>query len=147
MWIGTDFVEDEAAFSPNGKWVAYVTDQTGSSEVVVRPFPGPGSPIRVSPGGGHDPVWSRNGMELFYQNGGELMSAEIISWEPVLRFRPARPLFKGGFVPYATGTPRTYDVAPDGRFVMIEPSEADKPASLVLVKNWFEELKRLVPSP
>ena len=66
-------------------------------------------------------------MELFYQNGGELMSAEVIAWEPVLRFRAARLLFKGGFVPYATGTPRTYDVAPDGRFVMIERTKRTGP--------------------
>jgi len=143
--FGTEFFEDEAAFSPNGKWVAYVTDQTGSPEVVVRPFPGPGSPTRVSPGGGHDPVWSRDGKELFYQNDGRLMAAEVIAWEP-LRLKPPRQLFDGGFVPYFTGTPRTYDVAPDGRFVMIEPNEDARPASLVLVKNWAEELKRLVPA-
>lgn len=146
-WIGTNFEEDEAAFAPNGTWVAYVTDQIGSFEVFVRPFPGPGYPIRVSPGGGHDPVWSRDGKELFYQNSGQLLSAEVIEWEPVLRFKPARELFEGGFVPYVTGTPRTYDVAPDGRFVMIEPNEtASVEASLILVKNWHEELKRLVPT-
>ena len=144
--FGTEFQEDEAAFSPNGKWIAYVTDQTGSPEVVVRPYPGPGSPIRVSPGGGHDPVWSRDGKELFYQNAGRLMSAEIITWEPALRLKPPRQLFEGGFVPYFSGSPRTYDVAADGRFVMIEPGEETPSASLVVVKNWFEELKRLVPA-
>jgi serine/threonine-protein kinase len=144
--FGTEFFEDEAAFSPNGKWIGYVTDQTGSPEVVVRPFPGPGSPTRVSPGGGHDPVWSRDGKELFYQNGGRLMSAGVIAWEPALRLMPPRQLFDGGFVPYFTGTPRTYDVAPDGRFVMIEPNDEARPASLVLIKNWAEELKRLVPA-
>jgi Tol biopolymer transport system component len=146
LLYGTEFLEDEAAFSPNGKWIAYVTDQTGSPEVVFRPFPGPGSPIRVSPGGGHDPVWSRDGKELFYQNGGKLMSAEVITWEPALRLKPPRQLFEGGFIPFFTGQPRTYDVAPDGRFVMIEPNEDARPASLVLVKNWAEELKRLVPA-
>jgi serine/threonine-protein kinase len=144
--FGTDFTEDEAAFSPNGRWVAYVTDQTGSSEVVVRPYPCPGSPVRISPGGGHDPVWSRDGRELFYQNDGRMMSAEIDMSGPTLRSKPPRQLFQGGFVPYVTTTPRTYDVAADGRFVMIEPADDARPATLVLVKNFSAELKRLVPA-
>jgi Tol biopolymer transport system component len=141
----TDFTEDEASFSPNGKWIAYVTDQTGSSEVVVRPFPGPGSPVRVSPGGGHDPVWSRDGRELFYQNDGRLMAAEIVTTDQTLRVKPPRQLFQGGFVPYVSTTPRSFDVAADGKFVMIEPAQDARPAALILVKNFSAELKRLVP--
>jgi hypothetical protein len=57
-----------------------------------------------------------------------------------------RELFEGGFVLYTQATPRTYDVAADGRFLMIEPNESSRAASLILVKNWFEELKRLVPT-
>jgi hypothetical protein len=72
------------------------------------------------------------------------MAVEVIAQDPELRLRPPRALFEGGFVPYSSITPRTYDVAPDGRFLMLESSEAT-PASLVLVTNWVEELKRLVP--
>ena len=124
-----------------------MTDQTGSPEVVFRPFPGPGSPIRVSPGGGHDPVWSRDGKELFYQNAGKLMSAEVITWEPALRLKPPRQLFEGGFIPFFTGQPRTYDVAPDGQwFVMFpDPSKEgrDDHQHLTLVTRWFEELEKI----
>jgi hypothetical protein len=63
-----------------------------------------------------------------------------------LRSKPPRQLFQGGFVPYVTTTPRTYDVAADGRFVMIEPADDARPATLVLVKNFSAELKRLVPA-
>jgi hypothetical protein len=144
-WLQTEFNEGEPAFSPNGRWVAYMSDQTGQPEIWVRPFPGPGSPIRVSARGGQEPIWSRDGKELFYQERAKLMAVEVIAQEPELRLRPPQALFEGGFVPGSPTVPRTYDVAPDGRFLMMDPSEAP-PASLVLVQNWIEELKRLVPA-
>lgn len=122
-----------------------MSDQTGASEVWVRPFPGPGSPIRVSPAGGHDPVWSRSGTELFYQEVTKLMTAEIAARQPELRFHTPRMLFDGGFVPYELNVPRTYDVAPDGRFLMIEQSAGPATRGFTVVLNWFEELQRRVP--
>ncbi len=145
-WLQTEFDEDEASFSPDGRWVSYVSDQTGRAEVWVRPFPGPGAPIRMSAEGGHEPVWSRNGAELFYQSGRKLITAEVASREPELRFKPLRVLFEGGFVPYDPNVPRTYDVAPDGRFLMIQEDQRPSSASLVVVQNWLEELKRLAPT-
>ena len=145
-WLQTEFDEDEASFSPDGRWVSYVSDQTGRAEVWVRPFPGPGAPVRVSPDGGHEPLWSRNGAELFYQSGRKLMTAELASKEPELRFKMPRVLFEGGFVPYDPNVPRTYDVAPDGRFLMIQEGQRPPSASLVVVQNWLEELKRRVPT-
>jgi serine/threonine-protein kinase len=145
-WLQTEFDEDEASFSPDGRWVSYVSDQTGRAEVWVRPFPGPGAPVRVSPDGGREPLWSRNGAELFYQSGRKLMTAELASKEPELRFKMPRVLFEGGFVPYEANVGRTYDVAPDGRFLMIQEDQRLPSASLVVVQNWSEELKRLVPT-
>jgi Tol biopolymer transport system component len=80
------FREGDARFSADGRWVAYVSDQTGEAEVWVRPFPGPGSPIRISPNGGHGPVWSPDGKELFYEEDGKLMAAAVGSRQPELRF-------------------------------------------------------------
>ncbi len=74
------------------------------------------------------------------------MSVEISAPEAEMRVKSHRELFEGGFVPYQLGTPRTYDVARDGRFLMIEPIEITSPVSLVLVRNWFEELKQRVPT-
>jgi serine/threonine-protein kinase len=144
-WLQTEFDEDEASFSPDGRWVSYVSDQTGRAEVWVRPFPGPGAPVRVSPDSGREPLWSRNGAELFYQSGRRLMTAELASRDPELRFKMPRVLFEGGFVPYDPNVPRTYDVAPDGRFLMIREDQHLPSASLVVVQNWTGELKRLVP--
>jgi serine/threonine-protein kinase len=142
-WVQTPFAENNAMFSPDGKWVAYVADATGADEIWVRPFPGPGSPVRVSVAGGHDATWSRDGKELFYQEGSKLMVAEVASTSP-LQMRAPKRLFEGGFIAWEPNTPRTFDVAPDGRFLMIEPT-ATNAQRFNVVLNWTEELKRLVP--
>ncbi len=142
-WLATPFAENNPVFSPDGKWVAFVADTTGLDEVGVRPFPGPGSPIRVSSAGGHDPVWARDGKELFYQEGSKMMAAALLSTAP-MRFEMPRVLFEGGFVAWEANTPRTYDVAGDGRVLMIEPS-ATYSQRFNVVLNWVEELKRRVP--
>ena len=145
-WLQTEFDEDEVSVSPDGRWVSYVSNQTGRAEVWVRPFPGPGAPIRVSPDGGREPLWSRNGSELFYQSGRKLMTAEVAARAPELRFKTPRMLFEGGFVPYDPNVPRTYDVASDGRFLMIQESAQPAPQTLVIVQHFTEELKRLAPA-
>jgi serine/threonine-protein kinase len=145
-WLRTEFSETEPAFSPNGKWVAFVWDRNGTAEVWILPFAGSGPPVRVSPTVGHDPVWSWSGDELFYQSGTKLMAVEIVEVGSELQPKPPRELFDGGFVPFIPGTPRTYDVAKDGRFITVEPGDGREAPSLVLVQNWFDELKRLVPT-
>jgi len=144
-WLKTDFVERAARFSPDGHWVTYVSNQTSNDEVWVRPFPGPGSPVRVSNNGGHDPVWSPDGTELFYDNGPELLSARVLEHQTDFRVDAPEVLFKGGFVQYADNAPGTFDVAPDGRFLMIAPNDAAPASTIVVVANWFEELKARVP--
>jgi Tol biopolymer transport system component len=143
VWLQTSFAESSAMFSPDGKLVAYVSDPAGTDEIWVRPFPGPGSPVRASVAGGHDPTWSHDGKELFYQEGSKLMVAAVTS--APLQIQPAKMLFEGGFIAWEPNTPRTFDVAPDGRFLMIEPT-ATNAQRFNVVLNWTEELKRLVPA-
>jgi eukaryotic-like serine/threonine-protein kinase len=143
-WLQTPFEEADGRFSPDGHWVAYVSDQTGRSEVWVRPFPGPGAPVRVSPDGGRNPVWSRDGRELFYENGPKVLSTGVVTQESELRVGTPRVLFEGGFR-FDPGSGRSFDVGPDGRFLMIEANDTATSASMVVVQNWFEELKRLAP--
>jgi WD40 repeat protein len=143
----TPFDEYTGRLSPDGKWVAYTTNQLGPSDVWVRSFPDPGAPVRLSSEGGRDPTWSPDGKELFYHNGSKLLSVSIESASPDFRVAAPRVLFEGGFAYDDTDAGlRFYDVAPDGRFLMIDPSDAGSTASIVVVQSWDEELKRLLPT-
>jgi len=144
-WLQTPFAESDGRFSHDGQWLAYTSDQSGSAEVWVRPFPGPGAPVRVSPDGGHDAVWSHDGKELFYRNGLKMLAARVVP-DATLRVEAPRVLFEVGFETAASE--RAYDVAPDGRFVMSanEPNDNTTPASIVVVLNWAKELKSREPN-
>jgi serine/threonine protein kinase/Tol biopolymer transport system component len=145
-WLQSPSAEFGGRFSPDGRRVAYASNQTGALEVWVRPFPGPGAPIRVSSDGGHDPAWSRDGKELFYENGPRLLSAQVVSEAPDFRVAAPQVLFEGGFAHDADPLLRFFDVAPDGRLLMIEPTDIARAASIVVAQHWDEELKRLLPA-
>ena len=113
----------EARFSPDGKLVAYATDSTGQTEIWVRPYPAPARPFEFRGEGGHDPVWSKDGSELFFQIGPRMMSVKILATAPEFRAGPPEELFSGGFLQWAQTLPRTYDLAADGRFLMVQTSE------------------------
>ena len=145
--IQTEFHEAFPGFSPDGRWLAYHSNETGRREVFVQPYPLTSAKWQISDQGGEKPLWSAKGDELFYRDGPRLY-AVAIETEPA--FQPGRPrlLFEKPFA----DTPRLkdYDVSPDGeRFVFIELTEAEatlKPVDqLIVVQNWFEELERLAP--
>jgi hypothetical protein len=129
--------------------VVYDSDESGQFEVYVRPFPDAyrGSRWQVSAAGGRQPVWSRDGRELFYRDfSGALMSVPVAAGPGFAPGRPVR-LFEGtGYVGAgAQGGGRTYDVSPDGsRFLMVRTGDQST-TPLVVVLNWFEELERLAP--
>jgi eukaryotic-like serine/threonine-protein kinase len=142
--VVTRFYERGAVFSPDGRWLAFVTDESGRAEVYVQPFPGPGPKVAISNNGGLQPMWARDGRELFYREGGWMMAAPI-KLDP-FRVEAPRKLFE---FPAATFNldPNfaDYDVAPDGRFLAIQADTAAADEINVVV-NWTEELKRLVPT-
>ena len=141
------FSETNASVSPDGRWLAYQSNESGRDEVYVRPFPDiNGGRWQISVNGGTRPVWARNGRELFYLiPPGKVMAVPV---QPASAFAAGNPqvAFDG---PYIASNPGpTYDVAPDGkRFLMIKAAQptgaASTPPQLVVVLNWFEELKRL----
>jgi serine/threonine-protein kinase len=147
--IQTPFSEQNGEISPDGRWVAYQSDESGVDQVYVRPFPDVnGGHWQVSLDGGRMPAWSPGGRELFYLSGTAMMAVPI---QLTSTFRADNPtkLFE---VPPGPPLPvRSWDVSRDGqRFLMIkDPPASDgatMPTTIVMVLNWTEELKRLVPA-
>ena len=156
MLLDAEFRETEPALSPDGRWLAYVSYETGTPLIYVQPFPNiDDGQWRVSPDFGRNPDWAPDGRELFYrtQGGADLMVAQIET-EPTFSSRTPEPLFSlsGYGIVGGAGTGRRFDVAPDGdRFIVRKPGTAEQTSDddpfngLIFVENWFEELKARVP--
>jgi serine/threonine-protein kinase len=143
VFLNGPFSEFQAAFSPDGRWLAYTSDESGRNEVYVRPFPGPGGKWQVSTAGGRLPTWSRSRRELFYRGGdGRIMvAAYTVEGES---FRAEKPrVWSTGLVTLRVGG-RTYDLHPDGEriAVLTASGEADH---VTLIVNFFDELRRIAP--
>ncbi|MBZ5662512.1 MAG: protein kinase [Acidobacteriia bacterium] len=145
-FLQTPFNEGAPRFSPDGRWLAYTSDESGRNEIYVQPYPGPGGKSQISTDGGTEPVWNPNGRELFYRSGDKMMAVEIAT-QPGFAAGKARMLFEGQYVPTPATFPN-YDVSPDGqRFLMLKAAEqATAPNQINVVLNWFEELKQKVPT-
>jgi Tol biopolymer transport system component/tRNA A-37 threonylcarbamoyl transferase component Bud32 len=131
-------------FSPDGRVVAYVSDETGRDEIYIRPFGRPGEAVAVSTDGGHDPRWSPSGKELFYRHGDSFMAAAISTAGGLSAGDPHR-LFDLRAAPGRSANHAGYDVGPDGRFLVLILDPRAIPTQLNVVLNWFEELKAKVP--
>jgi hypothetical protein len=146
-FLRTRFDEAVPRFSPDGRWLAYVSNESGHNEIYVQPYPGPDGKWQISTEGGREPVWNRNGRELFYRSGDKMMAVEITTQPNFIVGKP-RMLFEGRYRPTPATSPN-YDVSPDGqRFLMLKPVEQAQsaPTQINVVLNWFEELKRRVPT-
>jgi hypothetical protein len=146
-FLQTRFNEQSPQFSPDGRWLAYTSDESGRNEIYVQPYPGPGGKWQISTEGGTEPVWNRNGREFFYRSGDKMMAVDIAT-QPSFAAGKPRMLFEGKYTPTAATFPY-YDVSPDGqRFLMLKPveSQASAPTQMNVVLNWFEELKQKVPT-
>ncbi len=152
------FTQRNGVFSPDGRWIAYESNESGQLQIYVRPLPKvDAGRWQVSTGGGDRPLWARNGRELFFMNGGRLAVVPVQTASPTFSAGNPAIVFDNRW--YYTGsrpdvsTGRTYNISPDGqRFLMIKDSQSveqnsiSTPASMVVVLNWYEELKRLVPT-
>jgi Tol biopolymer transport system component len=126
-------IESMPRISPNGRLIAFITDESGRNEVVVQPFPGPGGRVQVSADGGVEPLWSRDGRRLFYRTGQHVMAAtlELNGASALVSRRDT--LFEDRYA-YAINPHANYDVMPDGeRFIFLEPV---RDGNLVVVTNW-----------
>ena len=130
--------ETRARFSPDGRWVAYQSDESGRPEVYVRPFSEDGGRVAISVEGGQHPLWGKDGRHLYYWEGSRLVSATV-TLDPAPRIVSREPLFEGRYE-------LSFDVSKDGsRFLMIESGTAG--LSVVVVPNWRTEFRRLTAAP
>jgi dipeptidyl aminopeptidase/acylaminoacyl peptidase len=137
-YLQTPFAETRGRFSPDGKWVAYTTDESGRSDVYIHSFPAGGSKTRVSSQGGDHARWRRDGKELFYTAlDGTLMAVPVQTVSNALTVGEPKPLFK---IPGRAGT---YDVTADGqRILALPPAGSDSAPSMTVVVNWPMLLKK-----
>jgi serine/threonine protein kinase/Tol biopolymer transport system component len=139
--VSTPAFEGGPQFSPDGHWMAYASDESGQMQVYVRPFPGPDRRWPVSTQGGTQPLWNRNGKEIFYRLGNKMMVVDVSGGVDLTLSQP-RQLFDQRYV-FQNVSLANYDVSPDGqRFLMLKDETGSGRLNIVL--NWTEELKRLV---
>ena len=137
-FVQTEFDEGNGQFSPDGRWVAYASNESGRFEVYVQPFPGPGPKWQVSTSGGILPKWRRDGKELFYPQGDSVMSVEVKAGAQFEASAP-RTLFQGQTVPQAVliHQGHHYAVTADGkRFLFVKPKGEAITAPITVVLNW-----------
>jgi len=140
LFLATPVNEANGRFSPDGRWLAYASDESGRYEVYVRPFPGPGGKWQISAAGGGQPVWNRNGKELFYASAdGKLMAVDVKADSGFEAGTP-RPLFD---VHLKNATGWKYDISSDGQRLLANTVVGEAKANLItLVLNWAAETRK-----
>jgi serine/threonine-protein kinase len=142
--LKTPAYEGGARLSPDGRWMTYVSNESGQNEIYLRPYPGPDRRWQISSQGGTQPLWNPNGREIFYRNADKMMAVDL-STSPDVKLSPPRVLFEGRYAFGSGITIANYDVTHDGqRFLMVK-DEAGA-ARLNVVLNWFEDLSRVAPT-
>jgi Tol biopolymer transport system component len=143
MFLQTPYGEGQAVFSPNGRWIAYTSDESGRWEVYVQAYPNPeGGRVQVSTEGGGEPRWTRGGAELVYRDDNRVLAVAIDpgSGEP----GSPQVLFEGTYG-WAGGNSHSYDVTPDGsRFLMVKTPPESAPRQVYVVLNWLDEMRQRV---
>jgi serine/threonine-protein kinase len=143
--------------SPDGKWLAYVSNETGRPELYVQPYPGSGKRVTITSEGAQECAWSRNSSELFYRLGTRMLSVRYkISGGDFVPEKPV-PLFDQPSLGAGTNVRATFDVAPDGRFLLnmnlaVQEQGEERlrkifPSGLRFVLNWSQETRRLLSTP
>jgi hypothetical protein len=141
--LATPAYEGGARLSPDGRWLIYISKDSGRNEVYLRPFTGPERRWQVSTEGGTQAIWNPSGREIFYRSGDRMMAVEISTTPEVSLSRP-RLLFEQRYAYGAGITIANYDVTSDGeRFVMVK--DEGSAGRLHIVLNWFSDLSRRAP--
>lgn len=140
----TPYNERAPLFSPDGRWISYISDESGRDEVYIRPYPGPGAQTTVSTEGGVESIWAPDGRRLYYRNASSMMVVSVETGEGISVSKPTI-LFEGRFDRGVAGN-LSYDLAPEGdRFLMVQPLGGTT-ANFRVVLNWFDDVRRLSPT-
>lgn len=141
----TKYEERFGSFSPDGRWLAYESDESGRPEIYVEAVPGPGGRFQISADGGTEPIWTHGSGEIFYRRGDDMRVVRARTVR-TFEFEPARTLFTLSFSRSANHD-RNYDVTPDGqRFILSRIPDASAPRRVDLVTHWLDDLARRVPT-
>jgi len=145
--IVTPFLESGPEFSPDGRWFAFMSNESGRVEVYIAPLANPSAKTRISTAGGTEPSWAPDGRRLFYRSGDRLMSVDL-GTGPAPAPGEARPLFAAETIADGWQSFRNYDPAADGRrFVIVDQGGAGAtPIPLHVILNWFTDLDRRLPA-
>jgi serine/threonine-protein kinase len=142
--LNTTAYEGGARLSPDGRWLSYISNESGRNEVYLRPFPGSDRRWQISTEGGTQAIWNPNGKEIFYRNGDRMMAVGL-SATPEVALSAPRLLFEQQYAYGAGITIANYDVSRDGqRFLMVKDEASAGRLNVVL--NWFSDLARLAPA-
>jgi len=143
-FITTPAYDGGPNISPNGNWVSYTSGESGTNEIYVRPYTeDKGGVWKISNGGGGQPVWAPDGKKIYYRRGNEMFSVDVTATDTFSKGNPKK-IFEGNyFLPFG----RRWDIHPNGdRFIMIQiPEETSPDQKIFVIRNFSEELKRLVP--
>jgi dipeptidyl aminopeptidase/acylaminoacyl peptidase len=140
----TEFSELFASFSPDGRWLAYQSDETGRPEVYVEAYPGPGERFQISADGGLEPLWVPGTGEILYRHRGEMRVVSTSTDGATFEFGSPVTLFSLAWTPTGNNA-RTYDVTPDGRrMLMTQTPDAAAPRRIDIVTGWLDELERMM---
>ncbi|MFL5487442.1 MAG: hypothetical protein ACJ8AJ_03065, partial [Gemmatimonadaceae bacterium] len=135
--------EGSPAFSPNGRWLAYFSNEAGQDEIYVVPFPNTrAGKWQISTGGGTEPVWSHSGSELFYRDASGNLVAVEVNTSPTFSLGRTTTLFPAAGFNSLRFTPQYAVSQDDRRFLMVRSLDTSTPDKLIVVENWFEELKK-----
>ncbi len=151
LFLRTPFGEGWSAFSPDGRWIAYTSDESGRYEVYVRPFPGPGGKWQISTAGGVRPMWSHNGRDLFYQSrDNRIMVSTYTARADSFDVDKPRPWSNTQVLDPGPGIQWSLDLAPDGKRFAVFPrpeatGEQKGTVHVTVMLNFFDELRRKLP--
>jgi len=136
-----------ASLSPDGRWLAYESDDSERAEIYVQAYPSPAGRLQVSREGVTRARWAKNSNRLYFISGGTTFMVSTVTTDPDLRSNVPRPIVNEPLLAQDNGTVKQYDVAPDGRILAVKEDDSVRFDYIVVVQNWLSEARALLSTP